>query len=266
MKRINWIIQSNLIDNKTFEGLKKAVMADNASYQEVYIIPFSDGLDIQYNCDVINIFYGTTTLIMNASKVEEYRNGIFFDNCRFQMNKYLGEWKNRMLNCDGKVLSISEFVKETHSGNDEFFIRPNDDTKSFSGYVTNFADFKEKTAWADGQNPYYRMDSLILVCKPKQIEKEWRNIIVKGKVVSSSRYSVYGKKSVDNKDIPDEMIQFAEDCCKIFTPHDVFVMDAALGKENYYIIECNCFNDSGFYDHDIGEIVKSINNYMREIY
>ncbi|WP_276326166.1 ATP-grasp domain-containing protein [Pseudobacteroides cellulosolvens] len=105
---------------------------------------------------------------------------------------------------------------------------------------------------------------LILVCKPKQIEKEWRNIIVKGKVVSSSRYSVYGKKSVDSEDIPDEMIQFAEDCCKVYNPHDVFVMDVALKRDNFYIIECNCFNDSGFYDHDIGEIVKSINNYMRE--
>ncbi|KNY27219.1 hypothetical protein [Pseudobacteroides cellulosolvens] len=151
MKRINWIIQSNLIDDKTFEELKKAVTADNASYQEVYVIPFSDGLDIQYNCDVINIFYGTTTLIMNASKVEEYCNGIFFDNQRFQMKKYLDEWENSMLNCDGKVLTISEFVKERHSDNEEFFIRPNDDTKPFSGYVTNFTDFKEKAAWADGQ-------------------------------------------------------------------------------------------------------------------
>lgn len=58
-----------------------------------------------------------------------------------------------------------------------------------------------------------------LVCSPKQIEKEWRNIIVKGKAVSSSRYSVYGKKSVDPKDVPDGMIQFSENCCTIYTPH-----------------------------------------------
>lgn len=263
MNQINWIIQRNLIDDKTLEGLKNAAVKDKASYQEVYIIPFSDDLDIEYNSNFINIFYGTTTLMMNAYKVSEYRKGVFYDYDRFQMKQYLDEWKNRMLNYDGKVLTISELIEEKYNDNDEFFIRPNDDTKAFSGYVTKFAEFKETINCADGQNPYYRMDLLILVCKPKQIEKEWRNIIVNGKVVSSSRYSVYGKKSVDNRDIPDEMIKFAEDCCRIYTPHDVFVMDVALSSGNYYIIECNCFNDSGFYDHDLEEIVKNINDYMR---
>jgi hypothetical protein len=193
MNQINWIIQRNLIDDKTLEGLKNAAVKDKASYQEVYIIPFSDDLDIEYNSNFINIFYGTTTLMMNAYKVSEYRKGVFYDYDRFQMKQYLDEWKNRMLNYDGKVLTISEFIEEKYNDNDEFFIRPNDDTKAFSGYVT----------------------------------------------------------------------KFAEDCCRIYTPHDVFVMDVALRSGNYYIIECNCFNDSGFYDHDLEEIVKNINDYMR---
>lgn len=201
---------------------------------------------------------------MNVSRIEEYGKGIFYDNNSLQMKKYLSIWGDRMLNCDGRVITIADYINERHSNNDKFFIRPNDDTKSFSGYVTSFGDFKAKAAWADGQNPYYNMDTLILVCNPKQIEKEWRNIIVSGKVVSSSRYSVYGKKSVDIKDIPDEMIEFTESCCKIYTPHHVFVMDVALSRDKYYIVECNYFNDSSFYDHDIQKIVKSINNYLRE--
>lgn len=59
-------------------------------------------------------------------------------------------------------------------------------------------------------------------------------------------------------------IKHSKGYIRIYTPHDVFVMDVALSSDKYYIIECNCFNDSGFYDHDIGEFVKSINNYMRE--
>lgn len=34
MKQISWILQKNLIDTKTLEGLKKAILLDNAGYQE----------------------------------------------------------------------------------------------------------------------------------------------------------------------------------------------------------------------------------------
>lgn len=47
-------------------------------------------------------------------------------------------------------------------------------------------------------------------------------------------------------------------------PHDIFVMDVALYEGGYRIVECNCFNDTGFYDHDILTIVKNVNQYLRK--
>jgi len=264
MKNINWILQKNLIDENTFKSLKNAILLDNAEYQEVYIIPFSEDLPFDISKDKNNILYGTKTLIMNAAVKQDYRDAVFYNDELFQMKVYMDKWNTKMLNNDARIVEIYKFINENHQDDEEWFIRPNEDTKSFTGLVTTFAEFKEMAINALQGAPYFQKESLILVSKPKQIEKEWRNFIVDEKVVSSSRYCVNGKRSIDGKDVPNDMVKFAEDCCKVFMPHDVFVMDVALCEGQYFIVECNCFNDTGFYDHDIDAIVKSVNDYMRK--
>jgi hypothetical protein len=264
MRQINWILQKNLIDDYTLQELKRAILQDNAEYQEVYIVLFSEELPFVLDDEKKNVLYGTTSLVMNASKNKDFTDTIFYNDERFRMKVYLDEWKNKMLNYDGHIIEIESFINSNYQGEDELFIRPNDDTKAFTGLVITFSEFREMAKNALGGTPYFQGESLILVCKPKKIEKEWRNFIVDGKVVSSSRYCVNRQRSTSCEDVPHEMLKFAEECCKIYTPHDVFVMDVALYDGQYYIVECNCFNDTGFYDHDISEIVKSINEYMRK--
>lgn len=264
MKQINWILQKNLIDDKTLEGLKKSILLDNAEYQEEYVVPFSEDLPFDINKDKNNVLYGTTTLIMNATANQDYKGAVFYNDELFQMKVYLDKWNTRMLNNDARIVEIHKFINEDHQGEEEWFIRPNEDTKSFTGLVTTFSEFKEMANNAVGGTPYFQNESLILVSKPKRIEKEWRNFIVDGTVVASSRYCVNRQRSIDNSDTPCDMIRFAEECCKEFTPHDVFVMDVALCEGQYYIVECNCFNDTGFYDHDIFSVVKSVNKFMRK--
>lgn len=264
MKQINWILQKNLIDEKTLEGLKKAILLDNAEYQEVYIVPFSEDLPFNISKDKNNVLYGTTSLIMNSAANQDYKDAVFYNDEQFQMKVYLDKWNTRMLNSDARIVEIYKFINGNHQDDEEWFIRPNEDTKSFTGLVITFSEFKEMACNALGGTPYFQKESLILVSKPKQIEKEWRNFIVDGAVVSSSRYCVNRQRSIDNMDIPIDMIKFAEECCKEFVPHDVFVMDVALCEGQYFIVECNCFNDTGFYDHDIFTVVKSVNEYMRK--
>lgn len=167
MKQINWILQKNLINNKTLEELKKAIRADGAEYQEVYIVPFSEDLTFVLNMEKHNVLYGTTSLIMNASKDPDYKNAAFYDDERFQMKVYMSAWNTKMLNCDGRIVEIGEFIDEYHKDEKEWFIRPNEDTKSFTGLVTTFSEFKMMTDNALGLNPYFQRESLILVCKPK---------------------------------------------------------------------------------------------------
>ncbi len=61
------------------------------------------------------------------------------------------------------------------------------------------------------------------------------------------------------------MINFTPQCIDQYTPHTIFVMDIAETNEGFKIIECNCFNGTGFYGHDIKAIIQSITNHLKTL-
>jgi len=64
-------------------------------------------------------------------------------------------------------------------------------------------------------------------------------------------------------DIPEEMINYAESRIAEYKLDDVYVMDIAQIENGFKLIECNCFNGTGFYKHDIEKIITSVNNFIR---
>jgi len=67
-------------------------------------------------------------------------------------------------------------------------------------------------------------------------------------IKNSARYMRNGELNISTEDCPKEMIQFVEKCTAEFAPHDIFVMDVADTSNGFKIIECNCFNGTGFYN------------------
>lgn len=264
MSNIHWILQSNLIRENTLNTIKNILINDNVSFEEVKIIPFSDELPQIGKLSEINVFYGSTTLILNAYKKFGLTQGIFYDHGEFSMKTYLQKWNDKMLNHDSKILTFKEIIKLDYPSESKWFIRPIEDDKSFSGKIFSFqeiCDFEKELK--NSNNPYLTEETLVTISSPKSIDKEWRLFIVDKKIISSCRYSMNGELNVCDIDIPKEMIEFAENCCIEYTPSTVFVMDIALFKNDYKIVECNCFNDSGFYKHDIEKIIKKINDHLK---
>lgn len=122
-----------------------------------------------------------------------------------------------------------------------------------------------KNKLIESNNPYLTTETLVIISTPKSIDKEWRLFIIDNEVISACRYTMDGKLNIDESDLPSQMIDFAINCCREYTPAKIFVMDVALYKNEYKIVECNCFNDSGFYKHDIGKIIKNVNKYLMKI-
>ena len=82
------------------------------------------------------IFYGSTTLILNAYQNINYKEGIFYDKETFSLNNYFDKWKTNMLNFDSEILTFREILtKDYKEGN--WFIRPIYDDKSFSGLIAS---------------------------------------------------------------------------------------------------------------------------------
>lgn len=263
MKKVRWVIQNNLIAENDLNQIQNACKDMDVEFEEILVIPFSTEIPKFKQDEKTNIYYGSTTLMYNIYHQMNKPIGLFFDEITFSMENYLRVWGKHMLSSDAKITTFKEFSKESHSEDSIWFIRPNADDKSFNGEVRSFADIKSFiTNSTKYDNVILTQDTKILVGPAYNIEKEWRNYIVDGKVISSSLYRKNFKLNKSRLDIPKEMITFVEERCKEYMPHKLFAMDIALCDGEYFIIECGCINSVGFYAADINEIVKGITKWV----
>ena len=265
MKKVRWVVQNNLIAENDRNQMKTACEELGVLYEGTHVVPFSYGLSKFTIDEHINIYYGSTTFIGNIMLTDLDKTGIFSDDENFLMSNYLEKWGDHMLSSEARVLPYGNFITENHNVKDQFFVRPNGDSKLFDGEVREFGDIKKGIP---SMNQLDKVsiddDDLVLVGPAYNIRKEWRNYIVDGKVVSSSRYRENFRLSKSAVDITESMIKFVEDRAKEYAPNDVFVMDIALcgGEDEYYIIECGGMNSVGFYHADIKSIVSSVTEYI----
>jgi hypothetical protein len=269
MKDIRWVLQNNLIAENDRKQLQEACKEIGVEFEEVLVIPFSDELPEFTQDDKTNIYYGSTTLMDNVYKQLDKPKGLFFNHETFSMENYFKQWGEHMLSYGGEFMYVSEFIDDDLVGNTDFkvFIRPDGDGKEFDGTVGFESELKEMlTRMVEYEGPMNR-ESTILVAPAYNIQKEWRNYIVDGEIVTSTRYRNNFRLSKSGTDIPEDMLQFVRDRMKEYQPHDVFAMDIASTKHDdgtmhYYIIECGCMNSVGFYHADIKKYVEGVTNYM----
>lgn len=271
MKKVRWIIQNNLIAENDRNQFQIACDKLSIPHHEVLVIPFSPTLpDFPIDDEFENIYYGSTTFMNNVYEKLNKPIGLFYNHETFSMENYIQKWKGHMLNSEGRVLTIKEFLEENNEPEDNWFIRPDGDGKEFDGQVAKFRNIKSFLTRVMGYDVNLNETTKILVGPAYNIKKEWRNFVVNGKVVTSSRYRENFKLSKSSEDIPVDMIEFVEKMCDIYRPHDVFAMDIALvndedGTSSYYIIECGCMNSVGFYHANIEQYVEALTNYVKNI-
>ena len=262
---INWILQKNLTKPEILERIKSVLNGKDEIWEEVVVIPFSKEIPEIKNKDSFKIIYGSTTFMLNAFKDEELRKGVFFEPAKFQMRNYVDKWNGQVLNADGQLIKFGKLKEIKSEPEKKWFIRPNSDGKEFSGRVDTFNELKE---WSDNvcklELPELNNETEIWISEPKEIKKEWRLFVVDNQIVSASRYMNEGELDESENDIPKEMIEFAKARISEYRIEDVYVMDIAQIKNEFKLIECNCFNGTGFYKHDVESIIQSINKFIKK--
>jgi hypothetical protein len=269
MKKVRWIIQDSNYSNKDRQQLITACAELGLPSVEIAVIPFAKELppfplDKEYE----NIYYGSTTMMDCIYEHYNQPLGLFYDATTFSMENYLKQWGKYMLSSEAIFTTFEAFSTGNHPEEQEFFLRPDADSKAFAGIVLKFGAIKEWYKNLTNDDLYgLGPDTKIMTGPAYHIEKEWRNYIVNGKVVTSSAYRKNFQLYKSATDIPAEMIAFVEARCKEYQPHAVFAMDVAKcsGTHEYYIIECGCMNSVGFYSCDIFQYVKALSNYVEEL-
>lgn len=262
---LNWLLQKNLTKPIILERIKATLKKENESYEELEIIPFSKQLPEIKNKTAFPIIYGSTTFMLNAFEDEQLKTGVFYDPAAFNMQNYVAKWGEKVLNADGQLLPFGQLKNLSSAANTKWFIRPNDDAKGFSGRM---ATYKELVDWSEQicalQLPDFNATTKVWIAAPKTIQKEWRLFIVDDEIVASSRYMKDGVLNENQDDQPEAMIAFAKTCIATYRLHEVYVMDIAQTVEGFRLIECNCFNGTGFYGHDVETVVSAINTFIKK--
>ncbi len=253
MCNVLWAIQSNFSTESDIHlRIQSILQRQQVRCVFVEAIPFCDELP-GVPADTHVVFYASTNLCNNIYKSGKWIPGVFV-NENFNYKKYCEMFGDRMLNYGCTFTTVGEFAALGYHKYEELFVRPLDDSKLFSGVVTQM-----------GGILCFPEDTKIVVSKPYKIYKEWRLFIAEGKVLSGSQYQKRHRLS-KSVYVPAEVVSFAEECAKVWSPHDVFVMDVGESGGGLYIIELGSFNSSGFYLADVGEIVLGVHRYVRQHY
>lgn len=263
LTNVTWIVQDNLgSTSSTAESIRLACLEEGCEYSPVQVIPFSYELPEMPRIDNPFVMYGRTSMILGAHKDEFWKRGVFFNPDTFSPAEYVKNFGSLMLNFDMRVIRLGDVIDLDYQDEQVLFVRPNDDLKMFVGGTITYAQLLDMSNNStDNQEEPINIHSEIVVSSAKEIDREWRLFIVCGKVATGSQYlpGVTGF-------VPPEVIAFAESAAKIWTPHDVFVMDIAAVNGELKIIECNCFNGSGFYLSDLNLLIRAASKYQESVW
>lgn len=260
---VSWVVQANLLRHSR-EDVALVLRELGIPFVGVNIIPFSDELTYLFDepeCRKV-VPYGSAGLMRRAAK--RGWEGLFFDPEKFRVDTWLMN-RTDMLNDDAACMPVGkvlEWLSRQPYG--DWHVRPVEDLKLFAGQVMRTNEIRD---WLDKAVPAIQVDDLfnadteIAIAPAKTLKAEWRWIVVGGKVVDGSMYRFDGRPRRVHEEDP-AVIREAQAFADDWLPHQTCVMDIALVEDGPRVIEFNCFNGSGFYEHDLPKIVRAVTDYM----
>ena len=237
-------------------------------HEFVGMIPFSREITHSDDTDLSGtdfIPYGSTLLTTQGNKNHNWK-GLFFDLAKFNYDEAM-KHRDDMLNKDvvfaGEIKDSIAILQQLDS-NTKLFMRPSEDLKQFSGTVMTAGDAVEwlETACScdTSEHAQLKPTTRIIVSPVQDIQAEWRYFIVGGKIVSGSMYRHSGYMKL--AEVTDEStIKEAQLFANKWLPAQCCVMDLAMVDNCLKVIEFNCLNSSGFYDHDVAAVFKALYEY-----
>ena len=157
---------------------------------------------------------------------------------------YLFFGEENMLNPKPQIC----MAKDIDWRNEELFVRPLEDTKSFNGGIYN-----KNTLVFEG---------MCLAAPIQQISKEFRFFVLNNKIIAQSQYKQNGELYVSSL-VDDKAIVFANEMIKCFKSPG-YTLDVAYVNGEYKIVELNCFNASGFYAINLYVFLNEIIAYLEK--
>lgn len=270
MNKVTWVIQTNLLNDLSVQGVWLAAEEAGANVQEAIIVPFQEELAneeelqaMHVEDDHVVIPYGSCKL----TRISQQRGwrGNCYDPDTFTATAWTAN-RDDMLNSDAvhmRVRDAAEFFKDKILA-DKWFIRPEEDLKAFNGTVTEAEEIINWMQSTASGNFSFSEDTPIIIAPVKKLYSEARFFIVGGKVVDGSYYRFGGRTHTSHID-QQETYATAQALADKWLPNECCVMDVADTDDGLKVIEFNTLNSSGFYAHKIPVIVQAVTEWARNL-
>lgn len=271
---MHWLLQQNALSSEIdlFDTITRTLDQGDVPWTAVRALSFTDkivaadqdinGKDLsdieELNIDIEGsiMVYGSYTLALIAAK-KNWTPGAFV-NDNFTHDALVSGWgTSRMLNGDAVVCQLDTIESVLH-GRGDVFLRPFEDTKSFSGMVLGCDEAKwwaQQAVKANG--PMLNSSTKIVVASTRSILAEYRLFVVDGNVVTSSLYKL-GQRVISDRYTPESVLEYAKGCIELWVPDRAFVLDIAETPEGLCIIEVNNINSSGVYAADLSKLIQAM--------
>lgn len=168
-----------------------------------------------------------------------------------RFSTFASHYSGLLLSDDFLILPFAEAVRRRLTG----FWRPNESTKSFTGLVITPDNFDHEVNTLR-QVSHVQPEELVVVASPKEIEAEYRYIIVDGEVVG---YSSYSWTEDPTPETDAKAFVLASDIARMpWQPDRVYVCDIAKTPNGPKLIEFNGFSTAGIYCCNPEAVVKYV--------
>lgn len=254
---MHWVIQRDLNYEQGYLDLVKVIERAQIQYSVVAVAPSSSELipdpEIQNPIAVC----GSVALVRLA-KQRGWSPGVFYNEQTLHFEAWRDHLGDHLLNHDSEIVTFGD----AHFDGEKF-LRPCEDTKSFTGTVMSwneFSDWRTRVVQADsGNRTRSRIDpqTKIAIAEPKVILREYRFFVVEGRVITGSQY-VIGGRVVYDRNVDPDIHAYVEQRVAQWQPDKGFVIDIALTVSGPKVVEFNCLNSAAFYACDVSAIVQAV--------
>lgn len=254
--KIHIALDSFFIEKDSQKSQIDFLEKNKIDYEFYRIVPFSHEIIPPLPKDKIIIPFGCIEFVQAILKNKEIDSRIIFDDIIFTNENCLNQWKSFCLNNNARIVSAKQIIDTFEE--DEYFMRPIDDKKSFTGGVFKPSQIKKlMERYVGYENNEFKEDSKVIVSKIKNIKREWRNIVIDGKIISSSLYRENGVH-IEKMGIPPDVEAFCRAALFVYNPAKAFVLDVCeLEDGSFAIVEFGCIHNCGFYQSDMPKVMEA---------
>jgi len=256
---VQWIVEKDVLDYT--DKLVEYLALHNIKYHSINYGDYL--LADKYKDNQATIFVGSLRCSKLISRYTSWYPGSICTLKNFECTNYYPSWNPYLLNQDWSLTMKSLIEREMNylegceiSSNQEFFFRPNEGDKRFTGTISTRSQIMNEI----------RDNEIIIKADKKNIGREFRFLVVDREVIDGVKY--YDGYSINKVKEAKEYLEEILRDEKLLIPDRAFTVDIGenLDIRKLGVIELNSFSCASLYSMNLDKVVPAINELAKEMY